>query len=201
MCAEALLSSWIIHFRAPDHIMMDCRATFLSDLWAALALLMGTSHHRTTTYNPTASLMARYSGDNWEMQLPWVLLSLRTAPRANDETSPAEKVYGETLTFSDRSFLAQGLSHKQKRLCLRHNTHRPPPCHGPFCILHHSEKAYLLHISGCEDWVSIGRMKPAFLTEEDTAEDEPGNWPKVPPQNLFSPEPPNYTKGTATLLR
>ncbi|XP_066970160.1 uncharacterized protein [Macrobrachium rosenbergii] len=76
-CTEALLSSWI---------------------------------SRTTTYNPAAnrmverfyrslkaSLLAHCSAENWKYQLPWVLLRLRTFPRANGSPSSAEKVYGETL--------------------------------------------------------------------------------------------------------
>ncbi|XP_066971787.1 uncharacterized protein [Macrobrachium rosenbergii] len=41
--------------------------------------------------------MARCSAENWKYQLPWVLLRLRTAPRANSNPSTAEKVYEETL--------------------------------------------------------------------------------------------------------
>ncbi|XP_066968173.1 uncharacterized protein [Macrobrachium rosenbergii] len=44
-----------------------------------------------------ASLMAHCTADNWKYQLPWVLLGLRTAPRANGNPSVAEKVYGESL--------------------------------------------------------------------------------------------------------
>ncbi|XP_066937349.1 uncharacterized protein [Macrobrachium rosenbergii] len=71
---------------------------------------MGTTHHSTTAYNLAdnrtverfhrslkVSLMARCSSENWKYQLPWFLLRLRTAPRANGDPSSAEKVYGETL--------------------------------------------------------------------------------------------------------
>ncbi|XP_066958130.1 uncharacterized protein [Macrobrachium rosenbergii] len=44
-----------------------------------------------------ASLMACCTSENWKYQLPWVLLGLRTDPRANSNPSSAEKVYGETL--------------------------------------------------------------------------------------------------------
>ncbi|XP_064122539.1 uncharacterized protein LOC135226760 [Macrobrachium nipponense] len=177
MCAEALLSSWINHFRAPDHITMDCRAIFMSDLWAALVLLMGTSHHRTTTYNPTASLMARCSGDNWEMQLPWVLLSLRTAPRANDKPSPAEKVYGETLVVPGHFQPKDLATSKNIFVCATTHTNRP--------------HAIVLSTSFTTQKrpTSFDRLKPAFLTEEDTDEDEPGSCPRVPLQTCFPPSP------------
>ncbi|XP_064083045.1 uncharacterized protein LOC135199062 [Macrobrachium nipponense] len=51
-----------------------------------------------------ASLMAGCTGENWKLQLPWVLLGLRTAPKANGEASSAEKVYGETLVVPGEFF-------------------------------------------------------------------------------------------------
>ncbi|XP_068223913.1 uncharacterized protein [Palaemon carinicauda] len=53
-----------------------------------------------------AVLMARCTDDHWKAQLPWVLLGLRTAPRAYGEPSPAEKLYGEALTFLGEFFPA-----------------------------------------------------------------------------------------------
>ncbi|XP_066940987.1 uncharacterized protein [Macrobrachium rosenbergii] len=43
------------------------------------------------------SLMACCTAENLKYQLPWVLLGLRTAPRANGDLSAAEKVFGESL--------------------------------------------------------------------------------------------------------
>ncbi|XP_066949343.1 uncharacterized protein [Macrobrachium rosenbergii] len=103
-CAEALLSSWVSCFGVLDHI------TTLSELWSALAQLLETKHHTTTAYNPAAnslverfhrslkaSLMARCTAEDWKHQLPWVLLGLRTAPRADGTPSAAEQTYGEPL--------------------------------------------------------------------------------------------------------
>ncbi|XP_066961118.1 uncharacterized protein [Macrobrachium rosenbergii] len=83
---------------------------FLSELWSALAQLLGTDHHTTPAYNPTAnglverfhrslkvSLMARCTAEEWKYQLPWVLLGLRTAPRADGALSAAKKTYGKPL--------------------------------------------------------------------------------------------------------
>ncbi|XP_064101737.1 protein NYNRIN-like [Macrobrachium nipponense] len=116
-CAEALLASWISRFGVPDDITTDRGPVFLSELWTALARLMGTSLHATTAYNPAAngmvervhrslkaSLMARCTGEDWKSQLPWVLLGLRTTPQANSEASPAEKVYGEPLAVPGKFF-------------------------------------------------------------------------------------------------
>ncbi|XP_066981082.1 uncharacterized protein [Macrobrachium rosenbergii] len=70
----------------------------------------GAAHHTTTAYNPAtngfvehfhrsrkASLMARCTAEDWKYQLPWVLLGLRTAPRAKGDPSTAEKIYDEPL--------------------------------------------------------------------------------------------------------
>ncbi|XP_066940985.1 uncharacterized protein [Macrobrachium rosenbergii] len=78
---------------------------------------MGTTLHSTTAYNPAvngiverahrslkAALMARCTDERWKEQLPWVLLDLRTAPKANGDASPAEKVYRDTLAIPGEFF-------------------------------------------------------------------------------------------------
>ncbi|XP_066980081.1 uncharacterized protein [Macrobrachium rosenbergii] len=84
-CAEALLSSWISRFGVPNSITTDRGPAFLSELWVSLASLMGTKLHSTTAYNPTAN-------------------GLHTAPKADGNASPAEKVYGETLVVPGEFF-------------------------------------------------------------------------------------------------
>ena len=232
-CAEALLSSWISRFGVPDDITTDRGPAFLSELWASLAQLMGTSLHSTTAYNPAANrmvershrslkaaLMARCVDENWKSQLPWVLLGLRTAPKANGEVSPAERVYGETLvvpgeffptdsndpdtpleqlqektgkfapcrrSFTDRT---KHFTPSALRTCkfafVRIDSHHPPltrPYRGPYRIISRNEKAYNLMIHGREDWVSVDRLKPAFVDEDDNAPAVPGRRPRVPPQH------------------
>ncbi|XP_066982178.1 uncharacterized protein [Macrobrachium rosenbergii] len=117
-CAEALLSCWISRIRVPDSITTGRDSAFLSDLWVSLARLMGTTLHSMMAYNPAANsmverahhslkaaLMARCTDENWRAQLPWVLLGLHTALRADSNVSPAEKVYGETLAVPGEFFL------------------------------------------------------------------------------------------------
>ncbi|XP_066947151.1 uncharacterized protein [Macrobrachium rosenbergii] len=132
VCAGARLSSWISRFGVPDEITTDRGPAFLSELWTALARLMGTTHHSTTAYNPAAngmverfhrslkaSLMAHCSSENWKYQLPWVLLRLRTAPRANGDPSSAEKVYGETLVVQGELVAEDRDDVGMQRLCDR----------------------------------------------------------------------------------
>ncbi|XP_068203033.1 uncharacterized protein [Palaemon carinicauda] len=112
-CAEALLSSWVSRFGVPDDITTDKGPAFLPEIWRAQANLMGTTLHSTTAYNPAAngmverthralkaSLMASCTDGDRKSRLPWVLSGLRTAPRADGEPSPAEKLYGEVLALS-----------------------------------------------------------------------------------------------------
>ena len=84
----------------------------MSEVWASLGRLLGTEMRRTTSYHPQAngaverfhrsmkaSLEARLKGPNWTRELPWVLLGLRTTPKADLGASVAEIVYGETLAL------------------------------------------------------------------------------------------------------
>ncbi|XP_064117874.1 uncharacterized protein LOC135223342 [Macrobrachium nipponense] len=140
-CAEVLLASWLSRFGVPDEVTTDRGPVFLSELWTALARLMGTSLHATTAYNPTAnglvervhqllkaSLMARCTSEDWKSQLPWVLLGLRTAPRANGEASPAEKVYGEPLTVPGEFFPTNADDANVSITRLRESTRKFTPC-------------------------------------------------------------------------
>jgi len=110
-CARALVSHWITRFGIPTQMSSDRGSQFTSDLWNALAKLLGTKHSRTTSYHPQANglverfhrhmkaaLRARLTGPNWMDELPWVLLGIRTAPKEDLGTSSAELVYGEPLT-------------------------------------------------------------------------------------------------------
>ncbi|XP_068203630.1 uncharacterized protein [Palaemon carinicauda] len=110
--------SWVSRFSVPDDITTDRGPAFLSEIWFALANLMGTTLHSTTAYNPAANgmverthralkafLMASCTDGYWKSRLIWVLLCLRTAPYANGEPSPAEKVYGEALKVPCEFFL------------------------------------------------------------------------------------------------
>ncbi|XP_066964234.1 uncharacterized protein [Macrobrachium rosenbergii] len=230
-CAEALLSSWVSRFGVPDHITTERGPAFLSELWSALAQLLGTTHHTTTAYNPAAnglverfhrslkaSLMAHCTAEDWKHQLPWVLLGLRTAPRADGTPSAAEKTYGEPLvvpgelvtedrhtpslqrlrdmvgkfapckrTYTGRPapFTSPGLS-SATHVFVRVDAVRPPltrPYRGPFRVLERNSKAFLLALPGRNDWVSVDRLKPAFLEESTgvTAAPSPPSCPAPRP--------------------
>ena len=53
---------------------------------------------------------------------------------------------------------------------VRNDAHRTPltrPYRGPYAVLQRHEKAYQLDIGGRKDWISIDRLKPAFLENDD----------------------------------
>ncbi|XP_066947158.1 uncharacterized protein [Macrobrachium rosenbergii] len=231
-CAETFLSSWLSCFRVPDSITTDRGPVFLSELWVSLACLMGTALHSTTAYNLAgngmverahrflkAALMACCTDERWKEQLPWVLLGLRTAPEANGDASPADKVYGETLaipgeffppsadsadtpfprlrelvqkfapchkTFTDRTTTySPPALHSCAYVFVRVDARRPPftrPYRGPHRVIRQATKAYFLDIHGREDWITIDRLKTAFVLDRKYAgrRQPPQSTPSVP---------------------
>ncbi|XP_066979050.1 uncharacterized protein [Macrobrachium rosenbergii] len=174
------------------------------------------------TYNPAANgmvervhhslkaaLMACCTNERWKEQLLWVLLGLHTAPKANGDAFPAEKVYGETLAVPGEFFLTAPTTpsqdlHRQNhhlqptRLRLLRLRLRQGGC--PSSALNQtlqgapqSHQAYLPDIQGHEDWVTIDRLKPTFLLDREVHE-EAGRCPRVPPQYLSADTPGTPTK-------
>ena len=110
-CAQALVSHWIARFGIPMDMSSDRGPQFTSQLWTAIAQLLGTQLHHTTAYHPQSNglverfhrhlksaLRARLTGPSWTRELPWVLLGIRTAPKEDLGCSSAEMVYGAPLT-------------------------------------------------------------------------------------------------------
>ena len=110
-CARALLRHWIARHGVPDDITADRGRQFTSDLWKELNKLLGIKSNNTTAYHPMAnglverlhrqlkaSIMARTTTTDWMDQLPLVMLGIRTAWRTELDASPAELVYGTSLS-------------------------------------------------------------------------------------------------------
>ena len=83
---------------------------FTSQLWSAIAQLLGTQLSRTMAYylqfndlaehfhrDLKAALQAYLFGPGWTRDLPWVLLRIRTAPKEDLVCFSAELVYGHPL--------------------------------------------------------------------------------------------------------
>lgn len=122
-CARAFLLGWVARFGVPLELTSDRGSQFTSSLWTSMASSLGTTLHRTTSYHPQAnglvenmhrhlkaSLKARLTGGDWIKELPWVLLGIRTTPKADLDRSPSELVYGENLALPGQ-FLDKGTVH------------------------------------------------------------------------------------------
>ena len=49
---------------------------------------------------------------------------------------------------------------------IREDTHKPPlsnPYRGPYWVLARTDKSYCIQLDNREDWISIDRLKPAYL--------------------------------------
>ena len=109
-CCRALLRSWVSRHGAPDEIITDRGAQFTSAMWSDMVAGLGATPNTTTAFHPQANglvermhrqlkaaLKARLDTDNWMEDLPLVLLGMRSAWKANMDSSPAEAVYGAAL--------------------------------------------------------------------------------------------------------
>ncbi|XP_066981677.1 uncharacterized protein [Macrobrachium rosenbergii] len=88
-------------------------------------------------------------------------------------------------TFTDRTspFMPPELS-SATHVFVRDDTVRPlltRPYRGPFLVLERNKKAFQEAVHGREDWISVDRLKPAFL-EEDV-----GGSPQSLPQGVAPP--------------
>ncbi|KHJ41296.1 integrase core domain protein [Trichuris suis] len=110
--AQTFLTNWIARFGVPLQITTDRGKQFESHVWSSLNKLLGCQHAPTSVYHPQANglverfhrrlktaLIARMqaTGIKWTAALPFVLLRVRTALKANIDLAPAEMVYGSTL--------------------------------------------------------------------------------------------------------
>ncbi len=135
-------------FRHPSDISSDISSDlltqFTSELWKEVARILGVQLHHTTAFHPQANglcerfhrslktaLRASLTDDRWIERLPWVLLSLRTVPKEDLQTSSAELVYGQTLRvpgdFIPDSTRPWNLSSERSALLDRINTFKPIP--------------------------------------------------------------------------
>ena len=213
-CVAAFINGWVSRFGLPDVVTSDRGTQFTSHLWQQLNRRLGTSAINTTAYNPEANgmverfhrslkaaLMARCSSENWKRELPWVMLGLRTAPKDDDDHSPAERVYGDQLTVPADFFRpTQDLSPSQLQEAVQRfipcrqtyhparQTHlpaslmtathvfvrtdavKPPltqPYTGPYKVHERKDKAFRVKVRNSLEWVSIDRLKPAYLLSDD----------------------------------
>ena len=120
-CARVLIKDWIACFGLPQVISSDRGKMFVSEIWSEVMQLLGIKHNKTTAYHPQANgkverfhrtlknaLRARLNEAlNWEDQLPWTLLGLRSTPNLRTGISPAMLVFGQPLDLPGQMILAK----------------------------------------------------------------------------------------------
>ncbi|CAK1588894.1 unnamed protein product [Parnassius mnemosyne] len=110
-CAAALVSGWIARFGCPAVVTTDRGRRIDRHLFKALTKLVGARHLRTTAYHPAANgiierlhrqlkaaIMCQ-TPSQWTEALPLVLLGMRNSWKEDLQATPAELVYGQTLSL------------------------------------------------------------------------------------------------------
>ncbi|KAK7930700.1 hypothetical protein WMY93_007095 [Mugilogobius chulae] len=208
---RAFLSAWVARFGVPSDITSDRGPQFVSELWSGMAHSLGVQVHRTVAYHPQANglcerfhrslkaaLRAALVDDCWMDRLPWVLLGLRSAPKADLEASSAELVFGPVHHCVPRSFVPSTLR-SARFVFVRRDAHRSPlqpPYDGPFRVLEKRAKDFCLDMGGRRELVSVDRLKPAFAYADDVVlpaqvprRGRPPSRPPDPPSPVGPPTP------------
>ena len=110
---DAFAQGWIAHYGVPEKVTTDRGSQFSSAIFTQLLQVWGIKHIMTTAYHPEAngmverlhrrlkeSLMALGNNqrERWFWKLPMTLLALRTTVKADLNASPADLVYGESIS-------------------------------------------------------------------------------------------------------
>ena len=111
-CTRAFISTWVSRFGVSALLTSDRGTQFTSSVWSEVFSILGILRIKTTSFHPQSngmierfhrclksSLRARSAGSAWVAYLPLVLLGLRSSPKNDSGFSPAEAIYGSTLSL------------------------------------------------------------------------------------------------------
>lgn len=117
--ARAFFEGWIARFGSPLYLVTDQGRNFMSCLFHEVSSILGIELRNTTSYHPsgngiierqhrtlTAALMCRLdtNSTSWSLELPAVLLGMRSTVKEDLEASPANLVYGTSLRLPGELF-------------------------------------------------------------------------------------------------
>ncbi|XP_075741287.1 uncharacterized protein LOC142790172 [Rhipicephalus microplus] len=114
--ARAFIFHWVARFGVPVTVTTDRGTQFESALFASVTQLLGTHRIRTTAYHPISNgIVKRFhrqlktsltatASHSWVEALPFVLLGVRTALKADIGCCSAELVYRTTLRLQGEFF-------------------------------------------------------------------------------------------------
>ena len=114
---DAFFETWVARFGTPAQITTDRGSQFCSQLFDALAKIIGSRTRRTTAYHPQSNgtverwhrsvkaAIKCHETSDWVRVLPVVMLGLRNSLKEDIGTSAAELVYGTTLRLAGEYFI------------------------------------------------------------------------------------------------
>jgi transposase InsO family protein len=120
--ARALVDHVFTRFGPPAELHSDQGRTFEADVFKSVLNIMGTRKTRTTALHPQSdgaaerligsvvqqlSIIASQDKENWDLQVPLEMLSLRAASHTTTGVSPAVMLFGRDLNLPPA--LARGL--------------------------------------------------------------------------------------------
>ena len=110
--ANTLVNDWIARYGVPHRIITDRGSQFESTLFHILSTRLNINHLRTTAYHPQCNgLIERFhrtfktslriltNNSCWTKSLPFVLMGWRNTPSKTTSTSPAQLLFGTSITM------------------------------------------------------------------------------------------------------
>ncbi|GFX03237.1 retrovirus-related Pol polyprotein from transposon 412 [Trichonephila clavipes] len=179
--SRAIFHHWIARFGCPSLITTDQGSQMRSSLFAEFTRILGTDRVKTTAYHPIsnglverlhrhlkASIKAHESS-RWTDVLPIVLLGIRSAVKEDLKASCAELVYGTTLRLPSDMLNVSIIPPCDEEFITSLHKVSPPltqPYTGPHEVIARTDKTLQIIINSKPSWVSIDRVKPAFVSQD-----------------------------------
>ncbi|XP_047105034.1 uncharacterized protein LOC124758092 [Schistocerca piceifrons] len=163
--ATTFVDTWVERFGCLSHVTTDRCRQFDCALFTHVTRLCGTRLHRTTSYHPALNGMVDQfhktlkaaltcHDTSWPEALPLVLLALQVTPKEEIGASPADLVYGQSLTIPGdfvedvrlpRDAVAPTLAERLRSHMAGLRAHAPTQ-HGTGKIFVHTDLQRCMHV-------------------------------------------------------